>query len=505
MLWVEVSGQKNKTMKQLLLLNCLWLITCVANAQNPPQLEEKSFKSESGTIVKSLVGSLSVPEHRANPKSEDISIHFVQLKSTNPSPQVPLIYLEGGPGQSCTWQAEDPYHLERWLPFLEVSDVILLDQRGTGVGTQRVLYIAEEDVPTDILADQAVRNEYLAAMSRAAMADFEQRGVDLRGYTTLENAQDIDDLRQALSYDQISLLGFSYGTHLGQAYLKYFGQNVKNAVLVGVEGLNHTFKLPSTYDTQFQKIALLAQADPNVNQTVPDLIGLYQRVIHSLEARPVTLKVASPLTGEPVEVKVGPFGLNLILLSDLGDASDIPVFPRLLYSIDQGDYDILQWFVEKRIGNFYGVQGMNATMDPASGASSDRLQRIKEESVNSPFQDIFSAMMQNNWPYPDLGETFRAPFTGSVRTLLMSGTLDCNTPPYQAEEVRWGFSNSNHIVINNAGHEQILTHPEAIPTVIRFLNGEDVNDVALFYPTLEFIPVKGNTGKLSHPSMQKTD
>ena len=492
-------------MKHLLLLNCLWLITCVSNAQNLSNLEDKSFESKSGTIIKALVGSLSVPENRANPNSENISIHFIQLKSTNPSPRVPLIYLEGGPGQSCTWQAEDPYYLEYWLPFLEVSDVILLDQRGTGAGTQRVLYIAQEDVPTDILANQDTRDEYLEAMSQTALDDFEQRGVDLRGYTTLENARDIDDLRQALSYNHVSLLGFSYGTHLGQAYMKYFGEHVKNAVLVGVEGLNHTFKLPSAYNTQFQKIALLAQADPNVNQTVPDLIGLYQRVIHSLKKNPVTLEVASPLTGETMEVKVGSFGLNLILLSDIGDASDIPVFPRLLYSIDQGEYDVLQWFVQKRIGNLYGVQGMSATMDPASGANPDRLQRIRGELVNSPFQDIFSAMMRNDWPYPDLGEAFRASFTSSIRTLLMSGTLDCNTPPYQAEEVRWGFSNSSHIIIDNAGHEQILTHPKAVPTIVRFLKGENVNDVALSYPTLKFIPVKGSSGKLSHPSIQKTD
>ena len=399
-------------MKHLLLTNCLWLITHFSGAQSLSEsltMNNKSFKSESGIIVEAQVGSLTVPENRDNPDAEDISVHFIQLKSTNPSPQVPLIYLEGGPGQSCTWQADNPYYLERWLPFLEVSDVILLDQRGTGAGAQRVLYICSEDVPADILADEKVRNNHFKAVGQAALADFEQRGVDLRGYTTLENVQDIDDLRQALAYDQVSLLGFSYGTHLGQTYLKYFDPHVKNAVLVGVEGLNHTFKLPSTMDTQFRKIALLAQSDPKVNQAVPDLVGLYQQVIKKLEEDTVELEIASPLTGEPMKVKVGPFGLNLILRIDIGDASDIPVFPRLLYSIDQGDYSVLQWFVQKRIGNFYGMQGMSATMDPASGATPSRLQQIEAELKKSPFQDIISAMMEKDWPHPDLGEEFREP------------------------------------------------------------------------------------------------
>ncbi|MGB3778148.1 MAG: hypothetical protein WA960_07290, partial [Tunicatimonas sp.] len=154
-----------------------------------------------------------------------------------------------------------------------------------------------------------------------------------------------------------------------------------------------------------------AQADPKVNKEVPDLVDLYDRIIKKLEKKPVKLKVASPLTGESMPINIGSFGLNLILLSDISDASDIPVFPRLLFSIDQGDYDILQWFVQKRVGDLYGVQGMNATMDPASGASSDRLKRIEKETVDSPFRDVLSAMMQNDWLSPDLGEEFRAPFS----------------------------------------------------------------------------------------------
>ncbi|MGB3586181.1 MAG: hypothetical protein WBA23_06555, partial [Tunicatimonas sp.] len=189
---------KNKIMKHYLLFIYLGLFTQVTHAQNLSKLitiEDQSFKSESGVVVDATVGSLKVPENRSNPDSEEISVHFVQLKSTNFNPEVPLIYLASGPGQSCTWQADDPHYLERWLPFLEVSDVILLDQRGTSAGSERVLYIHQEGIPTDILANEAAREKYFEEMGQAALADFKQRGVDLHGYTTLESARDIDDLR----------------------------------------------------------------------------------------------------------------------------------------------------------------------------------------------------------------------------------------------------------------------------------------------------------------------
>ncbi|WP_109298843.1 alpha/beta hydrolase [Aquimarina sp. AU474] len=477
---------------------------CLAQEGNQRlMLKKQSFKSDSGKKIEAYVGKLKVLENRNKENSEEIDIHFIQLKSTNPNPKAPVIYLAGGPGGSSTWQAKDPYSLENWLPYLALGDVILLDQRGTGRGTERVLYIWKNDIPQDVLVSEEKAKEYFDEVNRNALIDFARRKVDLEGYTTIENAKDIDELRKALKYDKVSLLGFSYGTHLGQAYIKYFKKQIENAVLIGVEGSDHTFKLPSTMDTQFYKIAMLSNQDQNVNIEVPDLVELYKRVVRKIEKEPITLEVISPLTNSPMKVDIGPFGLNLILRLDIGDRSDLPVFPRLLYTIDQGDYSILKWFVQKRIRLLFGVQGMSVTMDKASGASANRLQRIAEEKKKSIFKNIVNVSLDSNWPAPDLGSEFRSPLISNTRTLFMSGTLDFNTPPHQAEEVRWGFSNSSHIIIDNAGHEQILTHPEAGSAIIRFLKGENVDDVALSYPKLKFIPVVGDTGKLSHPSMQK--
>lgn len=466
--------------------------------------QEQVFKTKSGKKIKAEVGTLKVPENRANPNSAQIEVKFIRLKSTNPNPTTPLFYLEGGPGSSCTWQADNPYFLERWSKFLPLGDVVLLDQRGTGAGTNRVLYIWQKAIPENIWVDASVANQHHEKMTEEALAYFKSKKVDLAGYTSVENAKDIDDLRQALGYSKISLMGFSYGTHLGQTYIKYFGKQVNNAVLAGVEGLNHTYKLPAAMDTQFKKIALLSNADPNVNKEVPDLMALYQQVIQKLKKNPVELTVRSPLTRKPMKLKVGAFGLNLLLRFDIGDASDIPVFPRLLYTINQGDYSLLQWFLQKRVGMgvFYGIQGMATTMDKASGVSPERMALIQAQKKTSLFGEVVSSDLDSSWPAPDLGASFRAPLSTDVRTLFLSGTLDFNTPPHQAEEVRWGFANSSHVIVDYAGHEQILPHPKALETILRFLKGENVDDVAMAYPKLQFIPVKGTPGKIKHPSIK---
>ncbi len=459
------------------------------------------FTSESGKEVKAEVGTIEVPENRKNTNSVMIPIHFIKLKSNNPNAKTPIFYLEGGPGSSCTWQASNPEYLENWLPYLELGDVVLIDQRGTGAQTERTLFIWQKELPKHLFVDAEVSQKHFNAMSQEALQSYKDRNVDLQGYTTVENAHDIDTLRQALGYTKISLFGFSYGTHLGQTYMKYHQESVENAVLVGVEGFNDTFKLPLTMDMQLHKIALLSNHDPSINKEVPDLVALYEKVIKKIKKNPIELEIRSALTGTPIKVLVGPYGLNIVLRIDIGDASDIPVLPRLLYSIDQGDYSLLQWFVQKRHQMVYGIHGMSITMDAASGSSPSRLARIEEENKKSFFKDVTNPNNIENWSIPDLGEDFRAPLVTNIRTLFLSGTLDFNTPPYQAEQVRWGYTNSTHIIVKNAGHEQIVYHPKAQETILRFLKGNPVDNVTMSYPPVQFIPVTGTSENLWHPSL----
>ncbi len=493
-------------MKYLLIPALLFWLTSFSFAQNNDSkltTQDTTFTSKSGKVINAILGNLKVAENRDNPNSEIISIDFIQLKSENSKPTVPLVYLEGGPGSSCTWQAGHPYYLEKWIELLAYSDVILLDQRGTGQGARRVTHIVDKDVDKNIFVDKALRNDYFSKLEEDALKSFKERKVDLKGYTTLQNAQDIEDLRTALSYPKFSLMGFSYGTHLAQTYMKYYGQNVEKAILIGTEGLNHTKKMPLSMDIQFKKIALLAANDSTINQEIPNLMKLYKKVIEKLDKNPVELEILSPLTREPMKIKMNAYSLNMMLRFDLGDASDIPVFPRLLYTIDKGDYSILKWFVQKRIGMFYGINGMSMIMDNASGATKYRNNQIEYELKNSLFATVFEETSSNNEMNIDLGDDFRSPFASNIPTLFMSGTLDFNTPPYQAEEVRWGFSSSEHIIIKNAGHEQIRYHPKASLAMLSFLKGKKIEDTDLGYPAIKFVPLEGNNLDISHPSIKE--
>ncbi len=464
--------------------------------------EEKMVQIPGVGALTLTLGYLTVPENRGDPASRLVDIAFLKIPREPGASGPPLVYLAGGPGDAGI--SEDPQTLRFWAQARGIGDVVLLDQRGTGRSRPNLGYRWTGDSPLDLFRSDEDGRRFIRAVSQAAAAHFRAQGVDLRGYTSVESADDVEDLRIALGADRLNLLGFSYGTHLALAVVRRHGDRIANVVLVGTEGPAHTWKLPGTMDTQWRKLSLLAAGDPELARHIPDLDALLRRVLARLDREPMVVTIADPRTRAPIQVPVGGDGLRYILRRDIGDASDLPVFPRLLHSIDRGDPTLLRWFVQRRFQ--LGVHAMSSVMDAASGVPPGRLALITAEAESSRFRGVA------NFPYPDdaagmnppdLGAEFRSPIVSSVRTLFLSGTLDWNTPPFQAEEVRWGFPNASHIVVRNAGHEQVLTHPAIGPAILRFLRGDNVDEVTAAWPPLRFVPLEGYDPARTHPSVPR--
>lgn len=430
-------------------------------------------------------GSIDVPELRSNENARTIQIDYVKVKSFSDNPKTPIFYLAGGPGQGATGQAESGNSLRYWSAFLEDRDVILIDQRG--VDKLSMWYAQLKWPRNDIFVSEAAATKHLEDLSQKALNVFKRRGIDLNGYNSVESAQDIDEVRAALGYEKIIPMGFSYGTHLGQVYLKHYEDKVERAILIGVEGLNETFKMPMDLDDQFDRLNALIQMDSLLSESIPDLKTLYQRVSNKLAEQPIELEIETPIKLKR-KIRFGKFGLDFIFKRDMGDANDIPTLFKLLYQMDQGDYGLLNYYAAKRYKEFLAIPAMSFSMDLASGGSEERLQEIakqEQESMfgkvnNFPFLDLHGV-----WPINDLGEDFRTAPKTDVPVLLLSGALDINTPAYQADSLALSLSNSTHLVVKNAGHEQIKNLWDTMKAMMAFMNGEDVSEVELSYPHLK--------------------
>ncbi len=443
-----------------------------------------------GQVVEGDLGHLMVRENRNNPKSNLIELAFVRLKSTAKRPGYPTVYLDGGPGSSATSLASVPAYMHAFQKLREVGDVILLDQRGVGRSRPNLSFLAKESLPPDVFADRDVALRAFKERAKAAADHFRSQGVDILAYNSVESAHDVDDLRKALGVEKLNLVGFSYGTHLGLACIRYHGKNLNRVVLIGTEGPDHTDKLPSTSDESIKRLASIVATDPALGARMPDLRGTLERVLDRLEKEPVTVTITDQRSRKPVDIKIGKMGLQFLIMRDLGDTNDLPVFPLWFYTMDKGDYSILKRFAERRYNQFgAGISVMTLVTDISSGVSKARRQQIQKEAKTALLGDIVNfpiSEMGDVFGNPDLGDTYRSAIKTDIPTLFVSGVLDNNTQPFQADAVRKTFKTSTHIVIDNAGHESMLVDPQVQQTMVLFLQDQDVSKVKIALPPLKF-------------------
>lgn len=112
--------------------------------------------------------------------------------------------------------------------------------------------------------------------------------------TTVDNALDVDSIRQALGAEQINYYGFSYGTYIGQVYATLFPQNVRRIVLDGVVDTRDVwYEANLNQDVAFERnigafFAWVAQYDAvfDLGTTGDEVEALYYSELDKLAAQP---------------------------------------------------------------------------------------------------------------------------------------------------------------------------------------------------------------------------
>ena len=222
-------------------------------------------------------GSLDVPEDRAHPEGRHLSLPVVVLPAIGRKDRgVPLFELLGGPGAPAT-SAARPFANEL-APLRQFGDVVLVDQRGTGLGPSSLACPALDDAPVTVSLDPAAARRCRESLAARA---------DLRFYGTIDVVRDLDDARRALGYDRINLEGISYGTRVAQVYLRMFSDHVNAVVLFGTLAMD--VHVPSEFAENAQRVTddIIAECgrDARCSRAYPDLRAQLAAALQSLPGR----------------------------------------------------------------------------------------------------------------------------------------------------------------------------------------------------------------------------
>jgi pimeloyl-ACP methyl ester carboxylesterase len=180
-------------------------------------------------------GRTEVPISYDEPEGATLPLFLVRVVSGTQTDRIGSLMINpGGPGASGSDAA---IGLALTLPeeILARFDIVGFDPRGVGLSTP-VECISDERKEENIAAEpRPVTDEQLDAAFALAQdvadACAEEYGDALGTFNTVDTARDMDRLREALGDEQLTYLGYSYGTTLGSTYAELFPDKVRSLVL----------------------------------------------------------------------------------------------------------------------------------------------------------------------------------------------------------------------------------------------------------------------------------
>ncbi|WP_435838864.1 alpha/beta hydrolase [Streptomyces abikoensis] len=178
---------------------------------------------------------LSVPLDYREPKGRSIGLAVSRLRSDRPEARRgTLLLIPGGPGGSGReWLARVGERLRE--ETRGTYDIVSFDPRGVGGSARADCGLDRDDLEiTKIRPWPAADGDIGANVARArrvAESCAREGGALIRSFSTVNEALDIDRLRQALGERKLSAWGVSYGTYVGAVYAQKYPDRVDRLVL----------------------------------------------------------------------------------------------------------------------------------------------------------------------------------------------------------------------------------------------------------------------------------
>lgn len=447
---------------------------------------------ENGTAVQVEAGELQVPESRRRPSARRVTIPYYRLRSESRTPASPIFLLAGGPGGSWLDQFRSDENFREVSFYRTVADVVLFDQRGAGRARPAMDCPQSMQLPANEPLNLAVLRTTMRTMLTACRDHWQKEGVDLAAYNTVENAADINDLRRALRYPKITLVGGSYGSHLALQLMRQFPDTIERVVMYGVEGPDHTWDDPSEMLETLRRIATTTEESRAFRGLIPEggLLKALERVLARLESAPQVVTIGQG--AESKQVVVDATLIRFMARRGAGRRNAPNIWPEMILALDRGDFLIAARAAISN-QNLRLPNPMHYSMDCSSGISAKRRERYRNDPARSLLGDInfeYEALC-DLWPTEDLGESFHVGVVSSIPTLVVHGTWDMSAPIENAREVVSLLRNGHLVEVVGGNHGALYNlyerWPPMYPLMRQFLAGgndslkgwpDTVNDMA---------------------------
>jgi pimeloyl-ACP methyl ester carboxylesterase len=426
-------------------------------------------------------GFLTVPEFYDAPDGPTIELAVAIYRSPSPTPaDEPLVMLLGGPGQEVAsiLMAFSEDSLISYRPLLERQDVIILEQRGIGYSTPSLA------CPFDAVGGREPEDEVVpsadvvATLSECAEQLRDDPDLDLEAYDTIQNAADVDALREALGYEQIDLYGVSYGSKLALTVMRDFPDSIRSAILASPLPLEANVPAGGiiAFDRALKGVFAACEADPTCGTDHPDLDVAFAQAVERFNDEPVQLTVTDPLTQEQVELTIDGSILISIVYIAVYVGLAIPFVPNMIDAAADGDTGPLEllapFTVVYAVGVSFGANFVYNCNDEYPFSNADEVVDLVAEAGVMP--ELATGEFITAYGNFQVCEEFdlrlaprseNSTVESEIPSLILVGEFDPITPPEYGEQVAAALPNSTLVVFPGLAHDPITTGGDCAMTI----------------------------------------
>ena len=417
-----------------------------------------SFKDANLSGPNWRCGYLSVPENRQNSQSRTIKVAYAVSKAsgTNPQPD-PLVKLEGGPGLGGIGGGWDDWSNSP----LGNRDLILVDPRGVGYSLPGM------KCPRNFLPDASAQKKAPNAPETMALGlqwaqscrdSLVSQGFDLTAYNSLADANDLEDLRQALGYPAWNLYGISYGTRTALVTMRAFPNGIRSVVLDSVIP-PQIDKIGGDLTTTVSSLSALfsrCKADSACDRDYPDLETKFHETIRKLDQDPIQITIPVGETGQTKQV----WATGYIFAGGVKESMKanwlVQIMPIVINQANSGDKSILERLLPGaapavNYADYYTVfcHDMSGLYD--QGAYTANLD--KHLDLKSFYAAYSDAPICAIWGAGQADPAESQPVQSDIPTLLLNGgDYDSASPPSYANLAASTLSHSFTYIFQEFSH-----------------------------------------------------
>ncbi len=394
--------------------------------------------------------TLAVPLDHDDPAGPLIELALRRAPAGDPEDRIgSLLVNPGGPGASGVDFVDYPFD----DAITERFDVVGFDPRGVGASTALACGgdVVDAFLAVDSGPDSAAEQDELDAAARAVAEDCAARDGELLAHVGTDDVvRDIDLIRRALGAEQISFVGFSYGTLLGMRYADAFPAGARAIVLDGVVDPAHDLRdFLRGQTVAFEQTMADVFAACGDSPACPDAGGAaaYDELAARVEAGPLEAGGSelgpADLATAAIYVTYSP-GLWSLFYAALADGLD---------GDGQALYDLAEGY--RSFGGFTAYLAVECVDSDHPTGSAEYQAFAGELAAISP---RFGEAIANEllpcafWPVPPAGTPAPVSAPGAPPVLVIGNTGDAATPVEQAERVAAELESGVLLTYEGQGH-----------------------------------------------------